>query len=651
MSPISVRQLDTSYIQRYQNTQKAPHRNLSGGMVRDIASYLAPEGSCYDAVGMLCDLPGKIRKRGGWTSPAAGNSAATVEHIVGFKSNAIDAITALIGSSGKGGASATLFNSSTGGLTTLLTDGSSAVYACRPFQHRNYIVLPFQILGTTTNDRNKLFFAGGATAAATITGGTATTGDNRITSMTGTALTASMLGGIIWIFSSGTDNYFGRVVEITSSTSCRVDPPVTTGFTIASGGQILMAMDSNPLVGGSPGDVTGRFGVSFQGRIVFGDTVQTKSSTSSTYAKGIDRKPRRVWWSNLETEIPPLLNGGTPDGEVCLMPGFFINVGTAAGTVPTFNWVDIDDLQTMTGLAAAGPGQLIVFGPRQMFAISGQLATETVQDNQQTWSVDQISSNVGCVAAKSIQYTRYGLIFLGLDNVYLYDGHSAPKPILGENSRYVQARLRAGATVHGSAYSANRNHYCLSLSDGALIIDLDTYALTRDANIDLFDSTPDPADATKLWGVRWWDTTGANPTMTKGQLIGLESIWLPTSANQNDADGTALRAAFQSKAYMDGTLEANKLFREVYVDADLRGSGSPTASVTADTKLNVSDASFTALTQGTIASGTAPTRLAMDTTNQLTEGKAIEVQIVQAAAADSFEILGINVGFQERALT
>lgn len=631
---------------RYTNTQRSRHTKFDLGMMRDVASWELPEGACYDTVDTLCDYVGKIRKRGGTTSPAAGNSAATVEHLLGFKSNGTDALTGVWGSLGKAGTTIVSFNTSTGAATTVLTDGSAAVFAARPFQHQNLMVFSFQALGTTTNDRSRTYFAGGSTVAGTgSTNCTMAAGSNVVTGLA--AVTSGMVGGLFTVWNvAGNNFYTGRVTAFISATSVRVEPTPTIGVAPGNDWQIVPA--HYPNFGGlatmGVNDITGRYGASFQGRIVLGYTLRNNPGALFSVT-GLEVQPNRVAWSQLPTEAAPSGGGlGTLDGNPFLYPTALLG----SATFPSFNWVDIPGLGGMTGLAAVGDGQLMVFGPQTIFRISGQLTTETVANNSLAFSVDQVSYNVGCIAAKSIQYSQSGLIWAGLDNIYQYDG-SQLKPLLqGRNARYFQDRLRAGNTIHGSAYAKNRNHYLLSMSgaDSALMLNLDTLALTRTTNVDLFDSTPDPVDATKLWGARWWDTTGAAPTMTKGQLIGLESIWLPTSANKSDADGTAVLSLTKTAAYVNGALASNKMTADLNITADLRGSGSPTATVKADTKLNTSDASF--VTLGTVPAGTAAGSKSFPVGYLVPEGPAIEIQFGNDQACDSCELLGLDFGTQGR---
>lgn len=633
---VSLAQVSPTLEGRYTNTQRHLHSKFDQGMIRDIASWELPEGAMYDAVDVLCDLVGKVRKRGGTTSPAAGNSAATVENLLNYLSGGKDALTGVWGTLGKAGTTAILFTTSTGATTSVFTDGSVNTIAMRPFQYLNLIVTSFQGTGFTTGDRNITWLFGGGTGAFTgAVAGTVTANDNRVTGLTSAGLVAAHLGDMISI--NGTNNvYNGRITEVTTSTSVRVEPIPTSGFSISS-------CSIQPEWKWSPHStdqqISGRFGCSYQGRMVFGYTLLT-GPANTDYAKGLDYQPNRIAWSTLPTETATLnyAAGVVIDGYQFLAGNPFL----------PFNFVDIPGLGGMTGLAAAGDGQLIVFGPNKTYRISGFLASETVANPTFTFSVDQISSNVGCVSAKSIQYARGGLIFAGFDNIYEYDG-SQMRPLLnGRNQRYFQDRLRAGATIHGSAYAVNRNHYILSMSDadGAIMLNLDTLAFTRGTGVtlNLFDSCPDPVDATKLWGARWWDTTGAAPTMTKGQLIGLESIWLPTSANKTDADGTAVIMDVQTASYVDGETGANKLPVDVNITYKLAGSGSPTATLKADTQLDTASATYVTLDAAVPTATNTITKAEQEIGPLLAEGQAVEFRFTTNASCDTCELDVLDIG-------
>lgn len=661
MGAIPIRELTTSFQTRYENTSNVPHRGLSVGMVRDVASYLAPEGSCYDAVNMLVDLPGKIRKRGAYTTPNGGSAAtATVENLLSYKSNAIDGVAAIWGTLGKAGGAVTNLATSNGAMTSIGVIGSAKTWACKPFQHGNLIVMPFQALGTTVNDTNSILFGGGGTGTGTITSATVTAKDNRVTAIVGFTLTAAHLGSIITLNDGGTHVYEGRIVEVTTTTpgagAVRVDPVPKTAIA-ANGGAVAALWQPNS-IGTTYDQITGRYGVSFQGRIVLGSILRTQGAILANLAKGLDLQSNTIIWSQLQTETLSAATGA--DGQAVL----YANAFTGPNAAPYFNTQEIPDLGGMTGLATVGEGELLIFGPRRMYKLTGQLTTETEANAEVLYSVDQASNNVGIPAPgvgvgdrpdNSIQYTPFGLIFASNDNIYLYDGSKLTGLLDNTMQRYYQSRRIAGDPIYGSFYYAPKNHYYLSMggSDEGLMINLQNHGVTRQTNVKFFTAVADPADSTKLWGAYWWDVTGAAPSLTGGQLLALDPMWKPTSGNVVDPNGASANATFISKAYMDGTLESNKLFRELHIDIDARASGSFNGVTwTADTVLDPAFASFVSLTQGVLTfPRTAPTVMHMDTTNQLKEGKALVLKMSPNNDADSLELYGFNIGFQQRALT
>lgn len=640
MPPIPARELTSSFALRYQNTQHTSHSAFSAGMMRDVPPWELPEGASYRADDFLCDVPGKLRKRGGYT--AFTNAAALVENLTAYRSANIDGITALFGSLSKAGTRVVMFNRSSGVGSAVLTDAANDTIACKPFQHQNLMVCPFQAKGMTTSDRNALRFLGGGTAngSAGITAATVTANDNRVTSISGPTLAANNLGSFIQIDDGGTHIYIGRIVEITSGTACRVEPTPLVGFT-ANDGQIQASWTPGILSGNI---ITGKYGVSYQGRVVMANTQLTGGATG-TYAKGLNPNPSRVVWSKLQSEAILPVTGAAADGNAALYPGFFEENNPSQD----FNYVDVPGISEITGLVVAGEGNLLIFGAHSTFRISGTLATESVANPALTFSLDQVSSNIGCIASKSIQYTRSGVIFAGADNLYLYDGAQMRALLTGHNAKYLQDRLLAGDTILGSAYHPGRNHYYLSMSgaDGGLLFNLDQLQMTRLTNMPIFDSAPDPLNAQQLWAVKWWNLGGTAPTITGGQLWQFEQIFSPSSTNSADADGTNVIPVFESKAYLEGDLDSMKRYTRLKVGYDMRsGSSSPTLTVSADTKANVADASYVTVSTGALGVGTTPQIKGFWILPLLKKGQALEVRITPSGACDTFELLELNIGVQ-----
>lgn len=625
-----------------QNTRTV-HSRFDQGMIRDIKPWMLPEGALYDAQDVLCDKVGTIRKRGGILPPtSATNLTAIGENLTAYQSGGVDGISGLWCTLGRSGISVSTINKGTGAATTILTDGSNQTIACDPFQFGNLLVFPFSPTppGTTTSDRNRLIFGGGGTGANFLpTAATIVANDNRITAVAPTSFVAAHVGCIIELDNStgaNTNYYIGRIVEVTTTSSIRVEPTPQFGFT-ATSGQVTAAWDGATVLG--VGDVyTGRFGAAFQNRVVMGYTSHTQGNSLANYAKGIDLQPNRLIWTSLPTEPITTIHGAQCDGNGVLYPP----------TITAFNYQDIPNLGNMTGLANLGDGQLVIFGPRSMFVLSGNLTTETIANNSIAYSVDQASSNVGCVSSRSIRYARGGILFAGYDNIYYWNG-STPQPILnGRNQRYYQGRISANNVIYGSAYFTTQNHYYLSMSgtDGGLLINLDdgypTVRLTGPCT-QIFDSASDPIFPQTIWSMRWWDTLGSAPTMVKGQLNQIDPIFSPSSTNKADADGTSVLFDLQTAAYVDGRIGVNKLPTDLNMTYKLVGTGSPTLTLKADTKLDTADASYVTIDSAVIAQATSTTK-DFETGALLPDGQAVQYRLTGNATCDSFELDALDIG-------
>jgi hypothetical protein len=368
--------------------------------------------------------------------------------------------------------------------------------------------------------------------------------------------------------------------------------------------------------------------------------VQANVAQANASTGAIEYNPTRVMWSKLQSEI----TGSQYSGDQVLYP---------FALAQQYNYVDFPSARSITGLAAAGENQLIVFSDRATFRITGTLDSESVANAAFDFSAGQVSANVGCIDAGSIQYTKGGLVFAAYDNIYQFDG-AAMRPLLtGRNMRYYQGLIGpSGVTIYGSAYFLNQNHYYLALSgsQGGIMLDLDTLAFTRQVNVamQVFDSTPDPTNATQLWGVRWWDTTTTAPTFTNGFLHRLDPIFVPAQSNASDGDGTAVIADFQSASYTNGPLASNKVPADLNLTYRLVGTGSPTATLGMDTKLETSDASYVTISSTVPNTGSVSLSKNYPTGALLAEGQATQVRLTTNAACAQFELDGIDFGVQTR---
>lgn len=620
------------------DTPHRPFQRFDAGMARDLQSFELPDGYCYDAQNLLCDYAGKIRKRGGTTVPSATNRTAVISRLSGLKSGSLDGLAGLVGTLGNAsGATAYSINRSTGAATSILSSISTASLMAKPFQHRSYMVLPLQHTAGVSGSENTLYFWGGSTASnQSGANGVVTLGSNAVSGMTSGTLTSANIGQFLHVSRPGTpQDYLGRIIAVDSGTSVRVEPTPTVSFTGTTWSTITAWTPDGILSGIIPVPV-GKYACSYQGRIVQANIAQANGSTGS-----IEYNPTRVMWSKLQSEDADVTNF---DGDKVLYP---------SATAQQYNYVDFPAARSITGLVTAGENQLIVFSDRATFRITGTLDSESVANTAFDFSAGQASANVGCVDSGSIQYTKGGIVFAAYDNLYQFDG-SAMRPLLSQtNSRYYQSLVGpGGVSIYGSAYFLNQNHYYLSLSgsQGGLMVNLDTNALVREVNpaMQVFDSAPDPVNATQLWGTRWWDTTTTAPTLTNGFLHRLDPIFVPAQSNASDGDGTAVIADFQSASYTFGAIPPNKMPSDLNLTYRLIGTGSPTVTLGMDTKLETSDASYVTVSSTVPNTGSVSLSKNYPAGTLLTEGQGLQVRLTTNAACAQFELAGLDFGIQTR---
>lgn len=211
---------------------------------------------------------------------------------------------------------------------------------------------------------------------------------------------------------------------------------------------------------------------------------------------GVDAAPNTVYWSEINAT-----DGVRPD------------------RFPTANAVQLDpnDGDRITGVGKAGP-YLVVFKKRKTFVIT----------NIETGANRRVSSEVGCVAHRSIAETGVGTLFLTEDRgVYLTDGakvqlvSDAIAPTLDRASSIYKSN--AAAVAWGT-------HYYLAYSDAGP-------ANNKILDYDL---------TTRSW---WLHSVGAT-IGTVGVAPSQWAVWHPSS-------GSGLYAAYSNTARIDQAFVPN----------------------------------------------------------------------------------------------
>lgn len=139
------------------------------------------------------------------------------------------------------------------------------------------------------------------------------------------------------------------------------------------------------------------------------------------------------------------------------------------------SWVEIDptDGDGVTGIVSFKNKVLIVFQANSMWAISG--GDEERGPGVPDISIENISTDIGCVAPDSIQICEGRIVWLSHRGVYFYDG-TMPKPLKSDNIDGTIVDLRTASRYQDPAaifLSKEREYWISHASTGETSIDND----------------------------------------------------------------------------------------------------------------------------------------------------------------------------------
>lgn len=112
--------------------------------------------------------------------------------------------------------------------------------------------------------------------------------------------------------------------------------------------------------------------------------------------------------------------------------------------------VTSDDPEGITGMISHG-GALLVFTPTNIWRLTG--------DSPETFEVTKVVDGIGCVSGHTVVALETGLMFLGKDGIYAWDGYSAPVKI---SSRPTDGGQTDG--IDGTIDRIARRHVSLSFA-------------------------------------------------------------------------------------------------------------------------------------------------------------------------------------------
>lgn len=521
-------------------------------MVRDSPSWQLPPGATYDQLNMLNDVPGIARQRGGTTS--LGSTATAFCTAIGFcQSEDGTLIEELYGLDGKSG---NLFNinKTTGASTNVAAAATANSTIGRPTRHYGAVIFPsFPAAGSSIR---QITVAAGQTSSTTFTSANIVTvsANQQQMTLTGTDVTTNIKVGGIAQFSDGINQtFYARVVSVDTTKKFTVWPKPTLTFnTVASAGTVVTPAFS-------PGG--GGCCTSFQNRLLVGNT-NDFLSTGRTLVTD-----RRIYYSPLPTESSTSSNtGATIYGATFFAPIFW----------PDLNWIEIPGADPIVAMEPISDGELVILTSTSVVVLTGNLVTELGATSPSvTFDVYPLGVTEGAAYDLSVQRTPVGIMWAGAEGVFAYWPPIRKAPAKTGIRNLCEGKILkywlslSGASdfaVHGAGYA--RNHYFISgFANGAtfaLMVNLDDNAWTRlsGAGTDIFGGVRRPTTPAQTYAARWWNQTGAAPSMTGGQIVRAESMlnqYTAGSANA-DSDGAAIPISLTTRT-ITGDAETQKLFQ------------------------------------------------------------------------------------------
>jgi len=561
----------------------AQHRDFGQGAIQDEASFLTPEGALFSAKNMLFDKIGITRKRGGITG-FSGVTNTGAQYMGALVDDTATPIFYVFGVSGA--TNLAYMNHTTGVYTVLQSNGwlppsVTANGAGKPFQHYGFLVFPNWVPTSGLSNPGVIAVAGAkgtvnAFSLANPATCVITAGLKRIpVNVADNPTTKMEVGTIIFLTdNAGVDNYYvGRIINIQSSTAIDVYPTPTRSFT-PSFGYAESAWEASNAAGitGGGNKMCGQCGMSFQGRACFGNIYIGDSAGTR-----VENHPRRVIFSSTLLEGDA---GGDPAQGIWQGAVFLTNNG-----YPALNYFDVPGADPITAMSPTGFGDAIIFSPFRAYRLTGNLSTQYGTTSSITWAVREIPNSVGCITEQSLQRTSRGLVFANEEGIFVTDGQSMRPVLQGRMANYWKALVSFNPgffKIYGSAIIRG-NHYYISgqQSDSgnngwALLINLDTLAVSTLAGL----ATAGPGGTTAAWlstagvqdpgapsrtfALKWMPT--AARAVTNGQLVQLDKMLDPTSANRNDSEGTVVNFEAVTRSYAEDSPTMQKVWEKATVE-------------------------------------------------------------------------------------
>ncbi len=171
----------------------------------------------------------------------------------------------------------------------------------------------------------------------------------------------------------------------------------------------------------------------------------------------------RLWLGHVNY---PVIIGNAKEFSYIYAPHrlYFSEINEVGAFLET-SWVEIDPINGdgISGIASYKNKALIVFQPNAMWVIAG--GDDEVGPGIPDISIENISTDIGCVAPESIQVCEGRVVWLSHRGVYYYDG-TIPKPLKTENiDETLLVRPGTKYDEASSTFLVKDREYWLSHSD------------------------------------------------------------------------------------------------------------------------------------------------------------------------------------------
>lgn len=161
---------------------------------------------------------------------------------------------------------------------------------------------------------------------------------------------------------------------------------------------------------------------------------------------------------------------GAPTGKIVVTAaGFAMVLNTAVSSDEWYCSAFLDETdwtldvttQSVKGRLVQGPGEIraaLRLGDDVIAYKEGSIYQGRYQGAPAVWGWTQISADTGCLGIDAVVATPQGHIFLGTDNLYLFDG-SAPKPLATGTIRRWLSRELSGEYANRVKLSFDRDNH------------------------------------------------------------------------------------------------------------------------------------------------------------------------------------------------